>query len=65
MTVTVKEEFGEASRTPQSRIPDDETTAFTSNAVTAGRFISKSKIQVEGGIDLRNKNVDIKNVVNS
>ena len=50
----------------QSRIPDDSDHGIYVDCSYGWAFyLGNLKSVLEGGIDLRNKNVDIKNVVNS
>ncbi len=67
VTVTVKEEGGVGVvELTQSRIPDDENHGIYVDCSYGWAFyLGNLKSVLEGGIDLRNKNVDIKNVVNS
>ena len=67
VTVTVKEESGETVvELTQSRIPDDENHGIYVDCSYGWAFyLGNLKSVLEGGIDLRNKNVDIKNVINS
>ena len=67
VTVTIKEESGECVvELTQSRIPDDpERGIYVDCSYGWTFFLGNLKSVLEGGIDLRNKNVDIQNVVNS
>ena len=67
VTVTIKEENGErVVELTQSRIPDDPDHGIYVDCSYGWAFyLGNLKSVLEGGIDLRNKNVDIKNVVNS
>ena len=50
----------------QSRIPEDENRGIYVDCSYGWTFyLANLKSVLEGGIDLRNKNVDIQNVVNS
>ena len=67
VTVTIKEEKGEAVvELTQSRIPDDpDRGIYVDCSYGWTFFLANLKSVLEGGIDLRNRNVDVKNVVNS
>ena len=67
VTVTILEESGEnVVELTQSRIPDDENRSIYIECGYGWAFyLGNLKSILEGGVDLRNKNVDIKNVINS
>ena len=67
VTVTIKEESGETVvELTQSRIPDEANHGIYVDCSYGWAFyLGNLKSVLEGGIDLRNKNIDIKNVVNS
>jgi uncharacterized protein YndB with AHSA1/START domain len=67
VTVTIKNENGETVvELTQSRIPDDpDRGIYVDCSYGWTFFLSNLKSVLEGGIDLRNKNVDIQNVVNA
>lgn len=67
VTVSIKNENGETVvELTQSRIPDDpEHGIYVDCSYGWAFYLGNLKSVLEGGIDLRNKNVDIKNVVNS
>lgn len=67
VTVTITEESGETVvDLTQSRIPDDPNRGVYINCSYGWAFyLANLKSVLEGGIDLRNKNVDIQNVMNS
>ncbi len=67
VTVTVREESGEAVvELTQSRIPDDKDHGIYVDCSYGWTFyLANLKSVLEGGIDLRNKNVNFDNVVNS
>ena len=67
VTVTIKEESTETVvELTQSRIPDDPNHGIYVDCSYGWAFyLGNLKSVIEGGIDLRNKNVDIQNVVNS
>ena len=67
VTVTIKEESGETVvELTQSRIPDDNDRNIYVNCSYGWTFfLANLKSILEGGIDLRNRNVDIKDVVNA
>lgn len=67
VTVTIKEESGETVvELTQSRIADDENQGIYVDCGYGWAFyLANLKSVLEGGVDLRNKNVDIKNVINS
>ena len=67
VTVTIKEESGECVvELTQSLIPDDPNHGIYVDCSYGWAFyLGNLKSVLEGGIDLRNKNVDIQNVVNS
>lgn len=67
VTVTIKEENGETVvELTQSRIPEDSDRGIYVDCSYGWTFyLANLKSVLEGGIDLRNKNVDIQNVVNS
>jgi uncharacterized protein YndB with AHSA1/START domain len=67
VTVTIKEEKGEnVVELTQSRIPDDPDRGIYVDCSYGWAFyLGNLKSVLEGGIDLRNKNVEIQNVVNS
>jgi uncharacterized protein YndB with AHSA1/START domain len=67
VTVSVKKENGETVvELTQSRIPDDPNHGIYVDCSYGWTFfLGNLKSVLEGGIDLRNKNVDIQNVVNS
>lgn len=67
VTVTIKEEKGETVvELTQSRIPDDpDRGIYVDCSYGWTFFLANLKSVLEGGIDLRNRNVDIENVVNS
>ena len=67
VTVTIKDEKGETVvELTQSRIPDDpDRGIYVDCSFGWTFFLANLKSVLEGGIDLRNKNVDIQNVVNS
>ena len=57
---------GQVVELTQSRIPDDENHGIYVDCSYGWAFyLGNLKSVLEGGIDLRNKNVDIKNVINS
>ena len=67
VTVTIKEESGETVvELTQSQIPDDnDHQIYVDCSYGWTFFLANLKSILEGGIDLRNRNVDIKNVVNA
>lgn len=67
VTVTIGEEAGEmVVELTQSQIPDDENhNIYVDCSYGWAFYLGNLKSVLEGGLDLRNKNVDIKNVVNS
>jgi uncharacterized protein YndB with AHSA1/START domain len=67
VTVTIKEEKGETVvELTQSRIPDDpDRGIYVDCSYGWTFFLANLKSVLEGGLDLRNRNVEIKNVVNS
>lgn len=67
VAVTMFEEEGEmVVELTQSQIPDDENHNIYVDCSYGWTFyLANLKSVIEGGIDLRNKSVDIKNVVNS
>lgn len=67
VTVTIKEESGETVvQLTQSRIADDnERNVYVNCSYGWTFFLANLKSILEGGIDLRNRNVDIKDVVNA
>ena len=67
VTVTIKQEGGETVvELTQSNIPDDENHGIYVDCSYGWAFyLGNLKSVLEGGIDLRNKNVEIHNVVNS
>ena len=67
VTVTIKEESGETVvELTQSRIPDDNDRNIYVNCSYGWTFfLANLKSILEGGIDLRNRNVDIRDVVNA
>lgn len=67
VTVTIKEEHGETViELTQSQIMDDpDRNSYIDCSYGWTFFLANLKSVLEGGIDLRNKNVDIQNVVNS
>jgi len=67
VTVTIGEEADETVvELTQSQIPDDENhNIYVDCSFGWAFYLGNLKSVLEGGIDLRNKNVDIKNVVNS
>lgn len=67
VTVKIKDENNETVvELTQSRIPDDpEHGIYVDCSYGWAFYLGNLKSVLEGGIDLRNKNVDIKNVVNS
>jgi uncharacterized protein YndB with AHSA1/START domain len=67
ISVTIVEEDGEnVVELTQSRIPDDEDhNIYVDCSYGWTFFLANLKSVLEGGIDLRNRNVEITNVVNS
>lgn len=67
VTVTIKEEKGETVvELTQSLIPDDKNRGIYVDCSYGWTFyLANLKSVLEGGVDLRNKNVDVQNVVNS
>lgn len=67
VTVTIKEENGESVvELTQSQMPDDpDRNSYIDCSYGWTFFLANLKSVLEGGIDLRNRNVDIQNVVNS
>ena len=67
VTVNIKQESGETIvELTQSHIPDDPDRGIYVDCSFGWAFyLANLKSILEGGIDLRNKNADIKNVVNS
>lgn len=67
VTVLIRTENGEnVVDLTQSRIPEDENRNIYFDCSYGWTFyLANLKSVLEGGIDLRNKNVEIKNVVNS
>lgn len=67
VTVVIKGEPGETIlELTQSQIPEDENRGIYIECSYGWTFyLANLKSILEGGIDLRNKNVDIQNVVNS
>ena len=67
VSVAIKNEHGETVvELTQSRIPDDENHGIYVDCSYGWTFyLANLKSILEGGIDLRNKNVEISNVVNS
>ena len=67
VTVSIKNEQGETVvELTQSRIPDDpDHCIYVDCSYGWAFYLGNLKSVLEGGIDLRNKNVDIQNVVNS
>ncbi|MEQ1605514.1 MAG: SRPBCC domain-containing protein [Pyrinomonadaceae bacterium] len=67
VTVTVEEECGDSVvELTQSRIPDDPDRGIYVDCSYGWAFyLGNLKSVLEGGIDLRNRNIKIKNVVNS
>ena len=67
VTITIKLEGGEnVVELTQSRIPDDENHGIYVDCSYGWTFyLANLKSILEGGIDLRNKNIEISNVVNS
>lgn len=67
VTVDIKDEDGTGVvELTQSRIPDDPNhNIYVDCSYGWAFYLANLKSVLEGGIDLRNKNVDIKNVVNS
>ena len=67
VTVTIKEEKGETVvELTQNRIPDDpDRNIYVDCSYGWTFYLANLKSVLEGGIDLRNKNVDIQNVINS
>jgi len=66
VTVTIKEESDESVvELTQSRIPDDPDRGIYADCSYGWTFyLGNLKSILEGGIDLRNRNIHIKNVVN-
>jgi len=67
VTGTIKDEVGETVvELTQSRIPEDKDRNIYVDCSYGWTFyLANLKSSLEGGIDLRNKNVEIRNVVNS
>ncbi len=67
VSVAIMDESGETVvELTQSRIPDDPNRNIYVNCSYGWTFyLANLKSVLEGGIDLRNRNVDIKDVVNS
>lgn len=67
VTVEIKEESGETVvELTQSRIPEDaDRCIYVDCSYGWAFYLANLKSVLEGGIDLRNRNVDVKNVVNS
>lgn len=67
VTVTIKTEAGETVvELTQSKIPDEPNRGIYVDCSYGWTFfLANLKSVLEGGIDLRNRNVDIHNVVNS
>ncbi len=67
VTVTILEEFDETVvELSQNRITDDtDHSIYVDCSYGWTFFLANLKSVLEGGIDLRNKNVNVKNVVNS
>lgn len=67
VTVKLNEEMGEAVvELTQSRIPDDENREIYVDCSYGWTFfLANLKSVLEGGLDLRNRSLDVKNVVNS
>ena len=67
VTVSIVEENGETIVSlTQSGIPDeDERSIFVGDAEGWTFYLANLKSVLEGGIDLRNKNFEIKDVINS
>ena len=67
VTVTINDDNGETVvELTQSRIPDDRDRCIYVDCSYGWTFyLANLKSILEGGIDLRNKNVEISNVVNS
>ncbi|MBP7415756.1 MAG: SRPBCC domain-containing protein [Pyrinomonadaceae bacterium] len=67
VTVTIKSESGETVvELTQSRIPEDENhSIYVDCSYGWTFFLANLKSVLEGGLDLRNRNVDIQNVVNA
>ena len=67
VNVSIKDEKRETVvELTQSRIPDDPDRSIYVDCSYGWTFyLANLKSVIEGGIDLRNKNVEIKNVVNS
>lgn len=65
--MNIKEESGETVvELTQSRIPDDDDRNIYVNCSYGWTFfLANQPSIIEGGIDLRNRNVDIKDVVNA
>lgn len=67
VTVMIKEESGETVvELTQSKIPDDvDRGIFVDCSYGWTFYLANLKSVLEGGIDLRNRNVDVRGVVNS
>lgn len=67
VTVTIRDEYGETVvELTQSNIPDDPKRVTYIDCLSGWTFyLANLKSVLEGGIDLRNKNADIRNVLNS
>lgn len=67
VTVNLKEEMGESVvELAQSRIPDDENREIYVDCSYGWTFfLANLKSVLEGGLDLRNRSLDVKNVINS
>jgi uncharacterized protein YndB with AHSA1/START domain len=66
VTVAIRDEGETVVELTQSRIPDDHDHGIYVDCSYGWAFyLANLKSIIEGGIDLRNKNADIKNVVNS
>ena len=67
VSVTITEEHGETVvELTQSQMPDDpDRNSYIDCSYGWTFFLANLKSVLEGGIDLRNRNVDIQNVVNS
>lgn len=67
VTINLKEEMGEVVvELTQSRIPDDEDREIYVDCTYGWTFfLANLKSVLEGGLDLRNRNTEIQQVVNS